>query len=167
MRTLLGFLILCSPLVTRALDTSQCPNTLNLSYAHLIPASEKRIERLRRHANPDVYRLALKARQTIIRTGPEMLQNLAFKFDQGAAGICKYRRSSEGQGRIEIYSRRGVDYLRVLFPFSGLEVFTVHPLERVTERGIKIDYRPTTVVQVKVGSQSYQVGWAYSLSVEP
>ncbi len=167
MRTILGLLILCSPIVTRAVDTSDCPNSIGISYANLIPASEKRIEGLRRHSNPEVYRLALKAHQTIIRTGPDKLKELAFKFDQGKAGVCKYRRSSGAEGRIEIYSRHGVDYLRVYFPFSGIEVYTVHLLERVTERGIKIDYRPTTVVQVKVGSQSYQVGWAYSLSIEP
>ena len=167
MRTLLGFLIFWSPLVTRALGTSECPASVNISYSILIPASEKRLERLRGHVNPDVYRIALKARQKIVGTVPEKLQNLAFEFERNVGGVCQYVRSNGDVGRIKLYRRRGVEYLRVYFPFPEIEVHTVHVLEKVTERGIKVDDRPITAVRVKIGSQSYQVGWAYSLSVEP
>jgi hypothetical protein len=167
MRTLIGFLILCSPLVTHAAGPSRCPNNIEVSYEGLIPVSEQKVERLRRSSNPEVYREAVRARDILIRTAPEKVQNLAFKFSEDAGGVCNYKRNGGGEGRLEIFARAGTSYLRVFLPFRGLELYTDHELSRLSGRDLKVDYRPTTPIEIKVGSRAYHVGWAYSLSLNP
>lgn len=164
MVALLGFLILVSPAVF-AVEVSQCPNNVGLGYGSLIPVSEEKIERLRRNPNPEVYRSARKAYETIIRTAPEKYGDLAFRLDESEAGMCRYKRHGGVDGGLEIFSRGGTDFLRVYLPFRGIEVFTNHEIQRLSDRGLRIDYRPTTVIFVKTGGRTYHVGWAYSLTV--
>jgi hypothetical protein len=167
MRTLIGFLILCSPLVTHAADPSRCPNNIQIGYEGLIPVSEQKVERLRRNSNPEVYREAVRARDTIIRTAPEKVRNLAFKFSEDAGGVCSYKRNGGGEGRLEIFARAGISYLRAFLPFRGLEIYTDHELTRLSERDLKAVYRPTTPIEIKIGTRAYHVGWAYSLTLKP
>ena len=153
------FILALSP-SAYAVDTSICPVRIRLGYEDLIPVSEQRLEKLRR--NPTVYARAVAAREAVIQTPLDKLQDFSFELAQRKSGVCHYR---SGQQALEIYSRDGIDFMRVWLPVGPHQVFTAHVLDRISLRGIRVVYRPTTPLLLKVESRSYAIGWAYSMEL--
>lgn len=165
MQKLIGALIFCFPLAVHALEDSDCPNSIEVSYESLIPVSEQRVERLKRSTNAEAYPTAVRARDAIIATQPEKVQGMAFKYSSMESGSCIFRREG-GEGHLQISARGETKTLRVYLPFRGLEMYADYPLTRVNGNGLRLEYHPTSPIQVVAGARAYQVGWTYSISAE-
>jgi len=163
MQNLLVLMAFLLSLPAYGIDTQTCPEEIQISYKDLIPMNAQRLERLRR--NPEVYETAAKAYQTILRTQPEELADLNYKYTSSERGVCIYKNSRLSTAPLQIYTRQGSDYLRVTFPLRGVQIYTTHVLKKVSESGVQVKYKPVTPLFVKAGTSSYQIGWAYSVNL--
>ncbi len=166
MPALLGLMFLLNSVTSHALSEAECPDELTISYVSLIPVPKARIESLRDSAGPEVFEQARAAQQAIVDLPPSKLEDLSFNFSNDDGGICRYRRAGRGFGKLEIFNDAGSLKLRVWLPIRDFELYTDHAIARLRSKVLRIDYRPTTDLNLKLGPNAYQIGWAYSLTVE-